>query len=289
MITRYSERVKAEQSLQRMLDEMEKRVEERTIKLIRANEFLLKEISERKQVEYKLRSYQEKLRSLASELTLTGEKERRRLAIALHDRIGQSLALSKIKLTTLIQEIESKGMESKLRDITSVVSQTIQDTRSLTFEISPPDLYELGFVAAAESLVERYGQDYGIKAEFVSSENSLPLSEEAAIILYQVLRELIVNIIKHSNADKMRVTLRKSGNFVRVRVWDNGKGFDPSSVLQDSSSLSFGLFSIQERLEPLGGNMDVSSKIGVGTEITLKVPLKTVGEIDNAEDKSVIS
>ena len=149
------ERVRAEDALRKSHRELEKRVEDRTAKLLRANELLNLEIEERIGNEKKMREQQEKLRSLSSELVLTEERQRRKIATELHDRIGQNLAVTKIKLGELRESYPSNLVAGQLSKIHEIVDQTIQDTRSLTFEISPPVLYELGLKPALESLIDQ--------------------------------------------------------------------------------------------------------------------------------------
>ncbi len=124
---------------------------------------MIRDITERKASEEKIRVYEEQLRSLASELTLLEERERRRIANDLHDHIGQNLALSKIKLGELRASVSS-SLVKPLHEIHGLIEQTIQYTRSLTFELSPPILYELGFEAAVEWLAEQIQEKHGISS-----------------------------------------------------------------------------------------------------------------------------
>ena len=116
---------------------------------------LIWDIGERKRAEEKIRRYQERLRTLALDLSLVQERERRRIAIDLHDHIGQNLAFSKMKLGALRESVRCTSLLEPLEEIYALVVQTIEDTRSLVFELSPPVLYELGLEAGLEWLAER--------------------------------------------------------------------------------------------------------------------------------------
>ena len=148
------------------------------------------DITKRKEAEEKLMLYQQQLRSLASELSLAEERLRRRIAAELHDHIAQNLAISKIKLESLKGDVEP-GLAKSLKDVINLISQTIDASRSLTFEISPPVLYELGFEAAVGWLVRQTRQRFGLDVEFINDEKPKPLNADIRILLFQAVRELL--------------------------------------------------------------------------------------------------
>jgi PAS domain-containing protein len=157
-----TDRKRIEDALQSAHDNMEQQVKIRTAQLVSANKQLNAEIEERKTKEKKLLEHQVKLRSLSSELLLTEERERRHIATELHDRIGQNLAVTKIKLGEMRAASVSSGTAEALDGIRKFIEQTIQDTRSLTFELSPPVLYELGLEAALAWLVNLTREKHGL-------------------------------------------------------------------------------------------------------------------------------
>lgn len=233
------------------------------------------DITERKQVEEKLIVYQDQLRSMASELSLTEERERRRIAADLHDHIGQSLAISKIQLGALRKVLFSSELARSIDKIYELITQTIQDTRSLIFELSPPILYELGIEAAVEWLAEQIKEQHNIMVEFEDDNQSKPLDDDIRVLLFQAVRELLVNVVKHSQARKVKVSVQKDGGNIRIHVEDNGIGFDSSKIYSYSDrTRGFGLFSIRERLDYLGGYFTIASEPGYGTQVTLGAPLK---------------
>lgn len=240
--------------------------------------FLNQEIGERQQAEEKLEKYQENLRSLASQLTLAEERERRRIAVHLHDNIGQKLALSNIKLGQLTElaaacDVESLG--TGIGEVRQLIRQTIQDAKSLTFKISSPILYELGLEAAVEWLVEEFHGQHGIPASFEDDHQPKPLTEDLRVLLFQAVNELLVNVVKHSRARHVQVSLWREGEYLKIGVYDDGLGFQAAEPGRRGGHRNggFGLFSIRERLNPFGGRLEVESKPGYGTQITMTVPL----------------
>ncbi len=233
-------------------------------------------ILRRKRAEVKLLHYQKQLKSLASELSLTEERERRRIAVELHDRIGQSLVITKIKLQTLLKR-QSFGQSCReLSEVCDSLDRTIQDTKSLTFDLSYPILYELGFEAAvAEWLAEQIEAEHGIATEFEDDGRPKPLEEDIRVLLFRSVQEVLINVVKHADARKVRVFSRKVDNRIHVGVEDDGVGFNLSEVSSIAAETGgFGLFSIRERLEQVGGRLEVDSEPGRGTKVMIVAPLK---------------
>jgi signal transduction histidine kinase len=236
---------------------------------------MIADITDRKKAEEDICTYQGQLQSLASELSLTEERERRRLATDLHDHIGQALALSKIKLGLLQKIIKVEDHARPLGEVRELIEKMIQDTRSLTFELSLPVLYELGFEAAVEWYAKHVRSQHGIKVEVQKDMLPIPMDDEFKVLLFRSVRELMINIVKHAQAHNARVTIRRDGDEVNIEVEDDGVGI--KDVLRDprlKSNGGFGLFSIRERLHYLGGRVQVDSEHNRGTRITLMVPLQ---------------
>ncbi len=235
----------------------------------------VEDISEQKTAEEKIHQYQKQLRSLASELSLAEERERRRIATMLHDHIGQVLAISKIKLGALLQSASSSEHYEHLGEVREYIEQAIKYTRSLTFELSPPILYDLGLEAALEWLAEQIEAQHGIQFEFESDVQPKPVADEIRVFLFTAVRELLVNVAKHAEAKKVKVTVRRIEDNMSIHVVDNGIGFNASRMtFYHDGNKGFGLFSIQERLHHLGGQMEVRSIKGRGTRVVLVAPLE---------------
>ncbi len=275
-----TENKRTKRALEKAHTEAEKLVKERTAELIKANEQLKRENEERRRAEEELLVYQAKLRSLSSELLLTEERERRRIATDLHDRIGHALANSAIKLGLLHKSASSAGFAGEVDEIRRVIDQTIQDTGSLTFEISPPMLYDLGLEAAIDWLVEQTQQQYKILIEFYDDGRPKPMDVSFRVLIFQATRELLFNIVKHARAQHAKVFIRRDGDDIRIDIEDDGVGFDTSAIdSQLGRTKGFGLFSIRERLSHLGGYLEVESAPGKGALITMVSPMKFEEEI----------
>jgi len=241
-----------------------------------------RDVTERKKAEQKLREHEARLKSLASQLTLAEERERRRIATELHDRIGQSLAVSKIKLDGLRHSVSPQDPVKVMEQVSSSLGQAIADIRSLTFDLSSPILHELGFEAAVAAwLTDQIEQKHGIATEFEDDEQAKPLDDDIRAILFRNVRELLFNVIKHANAHKVKVSIRRIGSRIRVSVQDDGIGFDATGTWSTTTRKGgFGLFSIRERLEQLGGHLHIDSAPGRGCTVTMTAPIKNGGIVD---------
>ena len=221
---------------------------------------ITKDISERKEAEAKLLAYQEHLRALTSEMMLVEERERRRIASELHDQIGQNLALCKLKVAALEKAMPQEDCKGELSALSRLLECSIQDARSLIFDLSPPVLYELGFQAALEWLAERIQEQYHIPVEFECRADAEPLENDRQVILFQVVRELLVNVGKHSRASQAKIILSHEGSALKIQVNDDGVGFDASRIYDAKEQKDhFGFFSIARALElsrrPAGGQI----------------------------------
>jgi len=234
------------------------------------------DITERKRAESKLLTYQEKLQSLASELSLVEERERRSIATDLHDQIGQTLSVIKMRCYELRDELKTPVLIRQIDEIKELVKQTIQDTRSLTFELSPPVLYELGLVAAIDWLAEQFQLKHNLKCTVEADNKPKSLNQDIEIVLFRSVRELLVNIVKHAQASKVKITIRVNKKNLRIRVRDDGIGFKPETrATRGYKDQQFGLFNITERIRHLGGRLEVDSLRGRGSMVTLVAPLKS--------------
>jgi signal transduction histidine kinase len=162
-----------------------------------------------------------------------------------------------------------------MEEIRRLIEESIRYTRSLVFELSPPILYELGFEPAMEWLAEHMEQQYGLAVTVEDDENPKPLGNEARALLFRAVRELLFNVLKHSQASGARVCMRRTGEHLEVIVEDNGVGFTPDKPDGSSAKIAgFGLFSIRERLNYFGGRMEINSTPGEVTRVILSLPLQ---------------
>jgi signal transduction histidine kinase len=247
------ERKRAEQEIQKARDELEARVMERTMEL---------------------RLSQEKLRSLAAELELTEERERRQIASDLHDSIGQILSFASRELKTLQKSSPAK-LSKSLGQVCSQLDKAIEQARTLSFDLSPSILYDLGFEVAIEDLVDKFSREKKIRCSFENCTKPKPLTDDVKILLYRAVRELLINAAKHSHADVVKVSLLRSGSDIYVTVEDDGRGFDASVLNGGMEKVKgFGIFNIRERLNHIGGQFKIESGKNKGTKVILTAPLK---------------
>jgi PAS domain S-box-containing protein len=233
------------------------------------------DITERKKAEQKMREGQQQLRSLASELTLVEERERARLAAEMHDESIQSVSISKMKLDELRKSVSNEGLGKKLEEICDLLDKTIKDMRSLIFKVSSPVFEQFGFELAVQDwLFEQVEKKHNIKTEYVTDQQVKSLDKNVALLLFRNVRELLTNIIKHAKGTKIKISVNKVGNDIKVCVEDNGIGFDIVNVLNKAvSEGAFGLFSIRQCLENLNGRLEIKSEPGCGCSITMIAPL----------------
>lgn len=236
-----------------------------------------RDITKLKRAERELLDYQAKLRSLASELLSTEERERQRVAAALHDGISQELVMAKLALQSSMQSIPDLHILDALNNVCEALYRMIKDTASLTFEIGNPVLHELGFEAAIERyLAEEIQQKHGMAFELDSDEPLNDLDDARRTCLFRIVRELLVNVVKHAHAHKVRVSTHISRSEIHATVEDDGVGFDPAQAAPlPSKGNGFGLFSIREQLQNLGGRLKIESERGHGSRVTVIIPLKT--------------
>ena len=234
---------------------------------------IVTDISKRKHVQSELHNYQKELRLLASKLSLAEEHERHRIAVEIHDNISQDMAICRMKLGALLQEAPPGEFVHILEEVILLHKQLMDRVRSLSFELSSPLLYEIGVEAAIEKLCEQIQKQYGIICHFEYNTRIVTLDEDIRILLFQIVRELLTNVVKHAKAHCARVSFNKHGDDLRIVVEDDGIGFDNSKCEINGINSGFGLFSIRERLGHIRGHMEIMLKRGGGTRVNLVVPL----------------
>jgi len=235
---------------------------------------IVRDISDRLRYEEQIKNHSRQLRELASELVLSEERQKRKLAVGLHDDVVQKLIMVGFNLSQLQRNLPAGPLRKTLEDAARLLDQALDSTRSLTFELCPPVLYDLGFVAAAQWLVDYMQGRYGLVVSFKDDGASKPLDSRLAVVLFGGLRELLINVAKHARAGRAAVRSERRGDTIRITVRDRGVGFDPNSKKFCPGQTGFGLFSIRERLSHLGGHMEMKSSAGQGTKVTLEVPVR---------------
>jgi PAS domain S-box-containing protein len=220
--------------------------------------------------ERQIRQYEARLKRMAFDAAITEERERRRIAADLHDGVGQALALARIKLTGIRDS--STENRAGMDEVIELLTRSVLDTRTLTTELSPPMLYDLGIRDALSWLAEDVERRQGIQVELSDDDSPKPLDELTAALVYRAVRELLMNVFKHAKCSKAHVALRREGDELEIDVVDAGVGFavgDPTS-----HSSGFGLFNVREQISRLGGTISVVATPGHGTHVSLRVPMR---------------
>jgi len=202
------------------------------------------------------------------------EKARRRLAITLHDKLGQALVLANFKTNELNKQTTNSEHKKMIDEITSSLEEAINESRNITYELSPPVLYEMGLVPAISWKLEEIEQSNKIKTSLLDQSKSYELEEKVQIILFRTISELLQNVIKHSKAQNVNVTIRLLKNFYRITVADDGVGFDWEAMRDKAiSQKKFGLFSIMERIRYIGGEVNIDAVPNKGTKVVIDIPI----------------
>jgi PAS domain S-box-containing protein len=238
---------------------------------------MVMDITERRRAEQKLVDYQQRLKALAYKLTITEERERRTIATDLHDHVGQSLALARMQLASARESASDSKLADELDGISDTLLKTLEDTQLLMLELSSPAIHEAGLSSAiSEWLESQIGSRYSLKTELIDNiphNRRKTLKSSVRTILFRNVRELLVNVVKHARANKVGVRLEDRNTSIRIIVEDDGIGFDPRAVIHAGRKTGgFGLFSIEELMVDLGGDLKIVSEPSKGCTAILSAP-----------------
>lgn len=216
----------------------------------------------------------QQLQRLALQLSESEEQERRRMAGVLHDDLQQLLVGASLRLAA-VRDVVARGepADSGLDALGDLLKSAQQLARGLSHELNPPGLRRGGLVTALQWLCERMQWLHGLEIALDADEDVEPADERVLRLLYRAVQELLLNIVKHAGCDRARLGLRAAGDHVVVEVSDQGRGFDPGALESDATpETGLGLFGIRERIEVLGGSLEIDSSPGAGSRLTLRVP-----------------
>jgi signal transduction histidine kinase len=226
---------------------------------------------EGRDAEARIRVYQDQLQRMAFDAALTEERERRRIAIALHDRIGQALALAQIHLSHVRKDVTGPA-RTAVDATVELLEQATADQRTLVFDLSPPVLYDLGLKEALAWLAEDIEKRHGLRIDVADDGREMALDDTVKAIVFRAVRELVMNVLKHAKTEAAQVSLRRIADHFHVDVEDHGVGFDPRATSQGTG---FGLLSVREQIARLGGTLEIESAPERGTHVSVRVPLST--------------
>jgi PAS domain S-box-containing protein len=248
----------SEEALRQSNENLEQRVRERTMELQHLMEQLEKSRHE--------------LRKFASELVLAEERERKRIAGVLHDEIAQTLAAVRMRLD-MLRDVPSDQKDKTLNEAKELLVESIAETRALMLDLGNPILSDLGLKAACEALTKRMMERHPVRITCDVRDAFKNLNPDVSTILYQVVRELLNNVIKHSRAQHAHVMIDVENEHCQVTVTDDGVGFEPQMLGAPTEEGGFGLYTIRERLIAVDGSLRIESSPGAGTVVTAILPV----------------
>ena len=223
-------------------------------------------------VEQALREREQMYRDLSNHLQQIREEQSAHMAREIHDDLGQSLAALKMNLTMISKTSSDSSIDPFLKDMRQILDKTVEKVRSLAQELRPPVLDTTGIVEALRWHSREFQKSFGIQTEFETELEELQLGKESSLATFRILQEALTNSVRHGNPKRIRIRIHApKDHLLEVTVADDGKGF---SYAPDGARAGFGLLSMRERAEKVGGTLEVDSAPGKGTTIKAKIPLR---------------
>lgn len=220
--------------------------------------------------------YESRLRRASVELSLSAENERREIAGDLHDNISQGLAIAKLKLAQLRSEMEGKQADV-VDQVLVHISDALTACRTLSHSLALPSLYSLGLVPALKNLIAEMSRDNQINFRVNFQVDDVPLPHPTRILLYRVVRELLINVIRHSQAQNADISVFCLNDTLRIVIADDGVGFDTAGFMSGTNpDAGLGLFLVRERLLHVGATFELESSEGRGTVATISTAIERV-------------
>jgi signal transduction histidine kinase len=234
-----------------------------------------RDVTAMREAEAALAQHDAQLRALATEITLAEERARRKLASELHDGPAQNLAGMAMQLAEMKRKTSDREQIALLDEAEQVLADTTLQTRTLMLELAPPGLHDTGLIEALRWLAERVGRQQRLTVTIEDDGHPKPLEDPVQVLLFQTVRELLQNVIKHARSKRATVRCSTADDSFVLDVLDPGVGFEVHSIDRlPTRQGGFGLFNIRERLKLMGGTIDIHSIVGEGTTVRIRVPLK---------------
>jgi signal transduction histidine kinase len=274
--TDITDRKRAEKALKQAHDELEQRVKDRTADLRLTVAQLQEEVTHRLQAEASLKESEGRLRHLTSQLLTAQEAERGRLALELHDDLGQSLTVLKMQLRTIQRKAPPESSETKesLEHALNFINEVIEKIRHLSRNLRPTILEDLGLTGALKYLFEDFSNQ-GILVTMNLDDIQGLFSQETQLIIYRIFQESFSNITKYAQASQVSLSIKRQDGSVAFQLEDNGRGFNHQKVINENiTDRGLGLTSMDERARMLGGSFNIWSQEGQGTKMALVVPIQ---------------
>jgi signal transduction histidine kinase len=235
-----------------------------------------RDVTAMREAENALAQHDAQLRALATEITLAEERARRKLASELHDGPAQNLTGMSLTLAAMKRNLTDREQVERIVELEQVLADTTLQTRTLMLELAPPGLHENGLVEALRWLADRVRQQQRLLVTVEDDGSQMPLEDQVTVLLFQTVRELLQNVVKHARSKRATVRCSTQNDQFIIDVIDPGVGFEVQAINRlPTRQGGFGLFNIRERLKLMGGNIEIHSVVGEGTTVRIRVPLKT--------------
>ena len=237
---------------------------------------MVEDITQARQGQQKLQESERNLRYLATQLLTAQERERQRIALDLHDDLGQSLMALKLHLRALEREVPAHlaDLKQELTAEAASIDAITENVRRLARDLHPAMLEYLGLSAALNRLFKDFSEHHGIKLSLDLDDVNGVFYKKSQINIYRIFQECLTNIAKYSQATQVSIEIKKLEGRVSLRIEDNGRGFDAARVLAGRTARGLGLAAMEERMHMLGGSLEIWSRPGQGTRISFNIPLK---------------
>ena len=260
-----------EEELARYRNDLEERVTERTADLNQANTLLRKEVEERANAEYQITIIREQLRNLSNHLQNMREEEKTRIAREVHDELGQSLTALKMDLVCLKEELPDHlpDLQERIQTMSGLIDSTITSVQRISSELRPQILDVMGLCEAISWQAREYEKRTNL--QFDLSCEQVSINKELTTELFRIFQEALTNVVRHSQADRVRVQLHQNDEQIIMVMEDNGQGMPLEKI---NAPQSLGLIGIRERVLFLSGEVEFFGEPGKGTRVNVKIPLE---------------
>jgi signal transduction histidine kinase len=280
-------RTARETNIQR--DQLNQRLRRRSANLVASNRQLKQEIVLRKSAEVSLRRSEqhysqllaksrqmhEQLRLLSRQLIAAQEEERKKISRELHDVIAQTLTSINVRLAALKKEaaLNTKGLEQSIARTQQLVEQSVNIVHRFARELRPTVLDDVGLIPALHTFMKSFKEQTGIHVSLSAFAAVEQVNGDKRTVLFRVAQEALTNVARHAKASQAEVKIQKLDGAICMKIRDNGKGFQPGRVLHAKRNTRLGLLGMRERLEMVGGSINIKSAPAKGTSIQAQVPL----------------